>query len=48
MTDKKFDVVVVGSSNMDLIAYVDKLPVLGETILGSKFAYVACDRTLSP
>ena len=28
------DIVVVGSSNMDLITYVDRLPKLGETIHG--------------
>ncbi len=32
------DVVVVGASNMDLISYVDRLPKVGETIHGSRFA----------
>jgi len=31
-------VVVVGSCNIDLIAYVPRLPVLGETLIGTGFA----------
>lgn len=34
-------VVVVGSSNMDLITYVDTLPKLGETIHGRSCAWRA-------
>jgi len=30
-------IAVVGSSNMDLVAYVPRLPKPGETIAGSKF-----------
>ncbi|KJE90554.1 ribokinase [Capsaspora owczarzaki ATCC 30864] len=33
-----FEVVVCGSSNMDLIAYVDRMPAVGETIHGHTFA----------
>jgi len=31
------DIIVVGSCNMDLITYVDRLPKAGETIQGNKF-----------
>lgn len=30
-------VIVVGSANQDLVAYTDKVPVLGETVLGNDF-----------
>ncbi|HEY8548099.1 MAG TPA: PfkB family carbohydrate kinase, partial [Acidimicrobiales bacterium] len=30
-------VVVVGSANVDLVAYVDRAPDAGETVLGSRF-----------
>jgi sugar/nucleoside kinase (ribokinase family) len=30
------EVVVVGSSNMDLIAYVARLPIPGETLMGAR------------
>ncbi|MFZ9541644.1 MAG: ribokinase [Ilumatobacteraceae bacterium] len=33
-----YDVVVVGSSNLDLVANVERLPAPGETVLGSSFA----------
>ena len=33
-----YDVVVVGSSNLDLVATVERLPAPGETILGTRFA----------
>ncbi|XP_022333290.2 ribokinase-like [Crassostrea virginica] len=32
------DVVVVGSCNIDLVSYVPRLPIAGETILGTKFS----------
>ncbi|CAF0735378.1 unnamed protein product [Adineta steineri] len=35
--DKKFDVCIVGSCNVDLISYVDRTPKIGETIEGNKF-----------
>ena len=38
MSTKSFDVVVVGSSNLDLVATVERLPRPGETVLGSKYA----------
>jgi ribokinase len=31
-------IIVVGSSNTDLIAYVERTPKIGETILGHKFS----------
>ncbi len=34
---EKLDVVVVGSCNIDLITYTDKLPREGETIFGTDF-----------
>jgi len=37
MVSSKFDVVVVGSCNIDLISYVSRFPKAGETICGSKF-----------
>lgn len=33
-------IVVVGSSNMDLITYIPHLPERGETLTGSKFKTV--------
>ncbi|MBM3827187.1 MAG: ribokinase [Actinobacteria bacterium] len=33
-----YDVVVVGSSNLDLVATVERLPGPGETVLGSEYA----------
>lgn len=30
-------VIVVGSANMDMVAFAPKLPVPGETVLGTKF-----------
>uniref|UniRef100_A0A7G3AV23 Ribokinase n=1 Tax=Lutzomyia longipalpis TaxID=7200 RepID=A0A7G3AV23_LUTLO len=36
--DEDFDVVVLGSCIMDFISYVPRLPQVGETIHGSKFA----------
>lgn len=36
--DKHYDVVVIGSCNVDLISYVHRFPKAGETICGSKFA----------
>lgn len=35
--DKSTDVVVVGSSNIDLIAYTDRVPGPGETLVGKNF-----------
>ncbi len=35
---KKPEICVVGSCAMDLISYVDRLPVLGETLHGKRFA----------
>ena len=35
--EKKMSVIVVGSLNVDLIAYTPHLPKPGETILGSKY-----------
>ena len=31
------EIVVVGSSNMDLIAYAQRLPAPGETLMGARF-----------
>eukprot|EP00164_Ancoracysta_twista_P007596 GFYU01010810.1.p1 GENE.GFYU01010810.1~~GFYU01010810.1.p1 ORF type:complete len:355 (+),score=80.79 GFYU01010810.1:127-1065(+) len=39
MSGDEAKIVVVGSSNVDLISYVKALPKLGETIHGSKFVY---------
>ncbi len=39
MSDSK--IVVVGSSNTDMIIQVDKIPVPGETVLGGKFSTAA-------
>ena len=39
--NKKAEVVVVGSANTDLIAYVPRLPVPGETLNGSSFVVSA-------
>jgi ribokinase len=36
--DARFDVCVVGSANLDLVATVDRLPGAGETVSGSSFA----------
>ena len=36
----KPEILVVGSSNMDLISYVDEFPKPGETIRGHKFSTV--------
>ena len=33
-----YDVVVLGSSNLDLVARVDRLPSPGETVLGTNYA----------
>ncbi|RYD04790.1 hypothetical protein N752_12760 [Desulforamulus aquiferis] len=33
-------VLVIGSINMDLVSYSDRIPSLGETILGNRFAMV--------
>jgi ribokinase len=37
MAASVFDVVVVGSCNTDLIAYVPRAPMPGETLNGTKF-----------
>ncbi len=34
----RFDVCVVGSANLDLVATTDRLPAPGETVLGSEYA----------
>ena len=36
--DVRFDVAVVGSANLDLVANTPRLPMSGETVLGSHFA----------
>ncbi len=36
-TETKKKIVVVGSINMDLVAYAPRIPVEGETLLGSRF-----------
>jgi len=36
----KPQILVVGSSNMDLISYVDAFPKPGETVRGKKFSTV--------
>jgi sugar/nucleoside kinase (ribokinase family) len=41
MSSPSASVIVVGSSNMDLISYVDRLPRMGETIHGLSCAYTA-------
>lgn len=38
---KKPDIVVVGSSNTDMIIQLDKIPVPGETVLGGEFSIAA-------
>jgi ribokinase len=38
MTTPRFDVCVVGSANVDLVATTDRLPAPGETVLGSSYA----------
>jgi ribokinase len=38
MTDMPKKIVVVGSINLDLVAYVPRMPVEGETIIGNDFA----------
>ena len=37
MTEKRPRIVVVGSSNVDLVTYVDRMPVWGETIAAPRF-----------
>lgn len=37
-TDERFDVVVLGSANVDLVAFAPRLPQPGETVLGTDFA----------
>lgn len=37
MANPHLDVVVVGSSNMDLVAYASRLPAAGETLMGERF-----------
>jgi len=37
MSNKTPQIIVVGSSNTDLISYVENTPKIGETILGYKF-----------
>jgi len=38
MSDRPKKIVVVGSINLDLVAYVPRMPVEGETIIGNDFA----------
>src|SRR5271166_6338735 len=37
MTEKRTRIGVVGSSNVDLVTYVDRMPVWGETIAAPRF-----------
>jgi ribokinase len=37
MTSRRPSIAVVGSTNMDLVAYVDRAPAAGETVLGTRF-----------
>ncbi len=37
MTEKRPRIGVVGSSNVDLVTYVDRMPVWGETIAAPRF-----------
>jgi ribokinase len=43
----EFDVVVVGSLNLDLVAHAERLPLPGETIHGSSFAEFAGGKGLN-
>ena len=38
---KKIDVVVVGSSNTDMVIRLDRLPKPGETVIGGEFNMAA-------
>jgi ribokinase len=37
MSVEKMGVVVVGSINMDLVAYTARIPIEGETVIGTAF-----------
>ena len=37
MPRMKSDIVVIGASVMDMVAYVDKMPAISETVLGNSF-----------
>ena len=36
-SNSKSDIVFVASCNVDLVSYVDKMPKIGETIMGNRF-----------
>jgi hypothetical protein len=42
MTEKRPRIGVVGSSNVDVVTYIERMPVWGETIAAASIGSVSC------